>query len=716
MSNALTLTRIFAAPPLAGSLPTQTRLSPDGRLVTFLRPASDDRERLDLWGVDIATGAERCLVNAAEHATQSLSEEEKARRERRRVFSRGIVEYEWSDDGTRILLPLDGVVYAFDVDTSRLTRLSPPGTTQTDLRLAPGGARIAYVRDGDLYVYDLALASEQRLTHDGSATVSNGLAEFIAQEEMHRFEGYWWSPAGTHIAFARVDSSAIPVSWRYDIGAGGTVAVAQRYPYAGAENAGVELCIVAPGALQSITTVPWAQHPDDYLARVNWLPDSTGLLVQRQQRDQRRLDLQLHRLDGSPARVILTEAAATWVELHDNLHWIDAGRFTWTSERTGQAQLYVGSLDGELTQVTTGPLSITSVHGVSADQQRVYVMGWRDDPTQMHLYEVALDTGVATRITQALGWHQCVVAKHAAAAVDTWSSPDQPPRIDLVDLDTRLLKPLVANEIVQGHPYHEFHADHPTATFGTLTAADGQTLFYRLTRPAGFDPVQRHPVLINVYGGPTVSRARQEWLSGWHLFLARAGYAIFELDNRGSALRGPAFTAPIHLRLGDVEVRDQLAGLDWLQQQPWVDPLRVAVAGHSYGGYLTLLLLAKAPGRFAAGIATAPVCDWTLYDTHYTERYLGTPAANPEGYALSDVSHWLTGLRDPLLLVHGMADDNVLFTHTTRILAALQAQGTQFDVMTYPGSKHGLAEPGVSVHRHTLMHNFLQRHLARGAR
>ena len=717
----LTLERIFSAPPLAGVLPTALQLSPDGRLVTFLRAADDDRDRLDLWCFDAEDGRQRLLVDASSlRGNLELSDEEKARRERKRVFQHGIVEYEWQPDGESLVFPLAGVVYRYRLTDGALAPLTPAGAQQTDVRLAPDGRRAAYVRDGDLYVHDLDTAAETRLTFDGSATVTNGLAEFIAQEEMHRFDGYWWSPDGGAIAFTRVDTSPVEQTHRHEIGADGIVMIPQRYPFAGAANARVQLLCVdiaeasAAGQAGTARELAWAAANSEYLARVQWNPTGDALYVQRQTRLQDELELvRIGRSDGS-VRVLATERSPTWVNLHDNLHALPDGQLLWTSERDGLSQLY--RIDPEAdapspVRIGTQEWMITRVHGIDADARHALVSGWQEDPTCTHLYAVALADGTARRLTARDAWHQIVRARDGSRALDVFSTPSTLGQVDLLDTANGSARTLVANEIVQGHASFAHRDVLADVRFGILTAADGQVLHYRLVLPQAFDPSRRYPVLQHVYGGPGVSRVRREWLPWWYHFLASHGVLVFELDNRGSALRGRAFEAPIHRRLGDCEVQDQLLGLDWLQAQPFVDAARVAVSGHSYGGYMALMLLARHPGRFAAGISSAPVTDWSLYDTHYTERYLGLPQDNPTGYRDSGVLPWIGELRDPLLLVHGMADDNVLFTHSTRLMKALQDQLTPFELMTYPGSKHGLAERTVALHRHRLMFDFLARHI-----
>jgi dipeptidyl-peptidase-4 len=715
----LTLERIFAAPPLGGVLPTGLKLSPDGSLVTFLRTADDDRERLDLWCFDTRDGQQRVLVDARSlGGNATLSDEEKARRERKRVFQHGIVEYEWLPAGEGIgeslVFPMAGVVYRHVLATAALSALTPAGAQQTDVRLAPGGQHAAYVRDGDLYVYDLAAGRETRLTFDGSASVSNGLAEFIAQEEMHRFEGYWWAPDGRSIAFTRVDSTPVPETHRHEIDADGITMVPQRYPFAGAANVQVRLLCIAIDAPGSARELPWATAHSEYLARVQWTRAGDALLVQRQSRLQDQLELVRIDVSDAAARVLTTERSPTWVNLHDNLHELPDGQLLWTSERDGRAKLYRIDPRADPASITCiadlGGM-VTRVHGVDADAREVFVSGWQDDPTCSHLYAIGLADGATRRLTATDAWHQVVLAADGTRALDVFSTPSTLARVDVIDTRTGSARTLVANEIAEGHALFPYRAALAEVRFGTLAAADGQVLHYRLVLPRDFDPARRYPVLQHVYGGPGVSRVRREWLPWWYHFLASRDVLVFELDNRGSALRGRAFEAPIHRRLGEHEVQDQLYGLDWLQAQPFVDGARVAVAGHSYGGYMALMLLAKAPGRFAAGIASAPVSDWLLYDTHYTERYLGLPQENPDGYRDSAVLPWLANLRDPLLLVHGMADDNVLFTHATRLMKALQDQLTAFELMTYPGSKHGLAERSVALHRHQLMHDFLQRHI-----
>lgn len=724
----LELERLFSAPPLGGVLPVALALSPDGSIATYLRAADDDRQRQDLWCFDLRDGGQRCLIDSStlpRRATPaSLSDEEKARRERRRVFAQGIVEYTWLRDGSGLVFPLDGIVYLYRLDDARCIALTPPDTQQVDVRLSPDGRRAVYVRDGDVYCYELptdpavATGREVRLTHTATATRSHGLAEFIAQEEMHRFEGYWFSSDGRRLAFTTAETGQIAETTRYEIDAAGITMIGQRYPFAGAVNATVTLHVLDFATADAVRTIPWQSEGFEYLARVEWTRDNSALLVQRQSRTQDVLELVRIAVEDGAVQLLARERAAHWVNLHDNLLELGDGRVLWTSEATGTARLEclaprsTPGDDGVLRQPFGPPdLVVTRLLAVRSATNDVLVLGWRDDPTQQHLFGVALDGDTARQLTNSGAWHTAVVAANGDRVLDSWSRPDALTHVDALDLVTGASRRIVDGSLSATHPLWPYRAQLPSTQFGTLTAADGQTLWYRLVLPADFDPTRCYPVLQQVYGGPGVSRVRREWLPWWNLFLATRGVVTFELDNRGSALRGRAFEAPIHRTLGMVEVEDQLCGTAWLEAQPFVDPRRIAVAGHSYGGYLTLMLLAKAPGRFACGVSTAPVTEWALYDTHYTERYLGLPQDNAEGYRNSAVWPWLNGLQDPLLVMHGMADDNVLFTHCTRLMKVLQDQGRPFELMTYPGSKHGLAEPGVPLHRYRTTCGFLARHL-----
>lgn len=715
--RALTVERLFSDPPLFGGVPQNPRFTPDGEHAAFLKVAGDDRERLDLWRVHLATGEQTCWVPATRLGEADAGEPtaaEQAERERRRQFARGITAFSFSPDGSRALLPVEGTAFVMNLATEEIAAVTPPDTRQTDMRFSPDGTQLSYVRDGDLYRYEFATAREVRLTADGGGIVSNGLADFIAQEEMHRFEGYWWSPDGAWLAFTRVDESPVAESQRFEVRADQVTTIAQRYPYAGAANADVRLVVLhlASGRMQEI---PYHIEQDDYLARVGWL--GGRLAVQRQSRDQRELDLYLFDPDSGDGERLLGESSATWINLHDNFHPLpggDAGQpsFLWTSERTGASHLY-HFCDGNLRPLTSGAGRVNRV--LWADAGRALVSGWFETPTEQHLYEVSLKAKARVRhLTFEPGWHDPVVSTDGRRVLDRVSSLTVPGRLDVLDLGTEApenRRILVEERIDAEHAYFHYADHHVTPELGVITADDGQQLHYRLTTPLGEQPEAGFPVIVSVYGGPGVQRVKQEWPPLLLQLLARHGYGVLELDNRGSGNRGPRFEAPIHGRLGHAEVDDQVRGVRFLTTLPWVDPNRIGVFGHSYGGYMTLMCLLTRPEVFKAGVAVAPVTDWRLYDTHYTERYMLTPDANPEGYRASAVTSHAANLHGKLLVVHGMADDNVLFTHSTGLFRALQAHNLPFEMMAYPGSKHALQERDVSIHRFTLLLDFFGRNL-----
>ena len=709
----LTVERLFGNPPLTGRLPTQLKFAPDGSYVAYLRPATDDRERLDLWRMDLQTGEHRCWLDARTLIDPDaiLSDAEKAERERRRLFSSGVTSYQINPNGTNLLIPVGGRGYLVDTETGVPSAFTPEGARQTDFRFSPTGRFVSYVRGGNLYYYDLDEGTETAVTNDGGGPVSNGIADFIAQEEMHRFDGHWWSEDEAQIAFTRTDESSIAVSQRYEIDAETFNVIEQRYPYAGASNARVDLCLYdrEQGATR---TISWRHADDDYLARVDWAGEK--LAVQVQSRDQQTLHLDFHQPDRSEPRTMLTETSETWINLHDNFRAIDADRFLWTSERDGAARIYLYSDligDGAIDCLTEGPGRVNEI--LQADAEGVCFTGWRDTPTEQYLYRVSLmgeeKRGASEPLSAETGWHDYVVDAGGNRFLDRWSSLDNPGEIYLRALDASKDRLLASESADPDHPYAPYLPQHVTPSIGTLEAEDGQLLYYRLTRPAGSGG--GHPLIVYVYGGPGVHRVKNEWAPLLLQLFASNGFGVLELDNRGSSNRSRAFEAPIYRHLGQVEVQDQLVGARFAQDLTWVDGERIGVFGHSYGGFMTLMCLAQAPDVFKAGVAAAPVSQWELYDTHYTERYLGTPQGNPDGYRDSAVFPYLEDVRGKLLIMHGMADDNVLFTHSTKLFKALQSNGTPFEMMTYPGSKHSLQEQDVSIHRFNLILDFFQRSL-----
>jgi dipeptidyl-peptidase 4 len=721
--GSLTLEAITGDAPLSGPTLRLPKIAPDGSKVAFLRGRDADRNRLDLWAYDVATGTTAMLVDSTvlQPGDEVLSDAEKARRERQRIASlTGIVDYHWAPDSRRLLFPLGGELYLYDLSregADAVRKLTDGGGFATDPKLSPRGGYVSFVRGRDLWVIDLSSGREIRLTRDGSDTIGNGVAEFVADEEMGRHTGYWWAPDDSAIAFARIDESPVPVRKRYEVYPDRTEVIDQRYPAAGEPNVDIRLGVLAPKAGAKPRWIDLGPDRDIYLARVDWR-DPQRLAFQRQSRDQQRLELVEADLAGGAQRVLATDTSATWVPLHDDLRFLADGRILWSSERSGHQHLYLLDAKGNVTALTAGDWDVDGVLALDEATGRVYFAATRESPREKHVYRVPLAGGEVERLSRTPGMHNATFARNASLYVDLWSNATTPPQTQLFDADGRLLATLVENDFDgPSHPYAPYRAAHRPVEFGTLTAADGATeLHYSLIKPAGFDPARKYPVVVYVYGGPAAQTVTDSWPGrGDHFFnqyLAQHGYVVFSLDNRGTPRRGREFGGTLYGRQGTVEVADQLRGVEWLRTQPWVDPQRIGVHGWSNGGYMTLMLLAQAPDAYACGVAGAPVSDWALYDTHYTERYMGLPVANPDGYDGARVLAHIEGLvgadAPKLLLVHGMADDNVLFGNTLEVMAALQQRGQPFELMTYPGAKHGLSGAN-ALHRYRLSADFLAR-------
>lgn len=720
--DELTIERIFDSPELSGPALRDARLSPAGDRVTFLRGRDDDRNLLDLWEYHIDDDRTRILVAADEVLEDEieLSPEEQARRERARIADlRGIVEYRWSQDGRFLMFPLGGDIHVLemDADEPEVRRITDADAFDTDPKIAPDGRHVAFVRNRNLWIADLEEGSETALTEDGSEVIANGMAEFIAQEEMGRDTGYWWSPDGERIAFLRIDESPIETTMRYEVEADRIRMIEQRYPYTGTDNVTYQLGVVEIDSGR-IDWIDLGEETDIYIPRVKWLPDGNQLSFQRQSRDQKTLELLIANPEQGQARVVLTEESETWINLHDDLHFLqNMPAFIWSSESDGYRHLYLHDLNGQLIRrLTAGNWAVDALEGVDEELGMIYFTAAEVSPIEKHLYRQSLVTSspdVVSRISRRHGWHEISMDRNARVYVDRFSSTEQPPQLSLHSADGERVSWLLENRIDSEHPYAPFRRDHRPTEFGTIVGPDQQALHYRIIRPADFDPEREYPVFMHIYGGPTHRLVTNSWSRRILIdqYMARRGYVVFSLDNRGVERQGKEFQDAAYLKLGRIEMTDQMIGLDWLRQQDFVDSERIGIFGWSYGGYLSLMGIAQYPGEFAAAVSVAPVTDWQLYDTHYTERYMGTPQEQPEAYEKGNVLTYADRIEDPLLLIHPMADDNVLFTHSTMLMQKLQEEIIPFDLMTYPGEKHAIAGESQRVHVYEMIARYLDRHL-----
>ena len=527
---------------------------------------------------------------------------------------------------------------------------------------------------------------------------------------MGRMTGFWWNPDDTRLAVQRTDESPVGVVTRAAIGATGTKVFDQRYPVAGSDNAIVELFVMDPDGANRVK-VDLGDNPDIYLARVDWAPDGSALYVQRQNREQTRLDMLRVDPATGASEVWFTEEAARpdyWINLSDNYRFLDDGSLLWWSERDGYGQFY--RFDGEdWQQLTSGDEPVTSLVGLNEETGVFFYQATTNVLTQQ-IYRAPLDGKAGGALLTDPGFtNSASMDQQGQTLLISRSSPSQPPQSYLADTDGQRLAWVEENPLDADHPYAPYLASHVWPEFGTLPAEDLTPLHYMMLKPK-MEPGKKYPVFIMHYGGPGPQMVDRGWKGALAQAIVDKGYVYFVLDNRGSANRGVAFEQPIYRAMGGVEVRDQKAGAEFLKALDFVDPDKLAIYGWSYGGYMTLKQLQADPGLYAAGVSGAPVTRWELYDTHYTERFMGDPNTVPEAYEAASAIPKATEMTDPLLLIHGMADDNVVFENSTELISTLQEAAVPFEMMLYPGYTHRVSGPKISVHLWHTIFDFLDSH------
>lgn len=709
----LSFERVFASPSLNGPAPRQTKFSPDGKFLTLLRNREDDLERYDLWGFEIATQEWRMLVDSEKLGTgRELSEDEKMQRERARVGNlKGIISYQWASDGSGVLVPLDGDLYLARLDGT-VTRLTDTEESELNPKLSSKGRYVSFVRERQLWVGEVGPQNENAaapVTPKEDDTIRWGEAEFVAQEEMGRLTGYWWSPDDSRLAVQRTDESPVGIVTRAAIGATGTKVFDQRYPVAGSDNAIVELYVMDPNG-ENRVKVDLGEDIDIYIARVDWAPDGS-LYVQRQNREQTVLDMLKVDPATGASEVWFTEKAARedyWINLSDNYRFLKDGSLLWWSERDGYGHFY--KLKGDdWNQLTVGSFPTTRLVGVNESKGEFFFQGTHDVLTQQ-IFIGTLDASDGPALLTDLEYsNSAAMDKTGSTLLISRSATNQPAQSYLASSDGTRLTWVEENALDADHPYAPFLASHVTPEYGTIPAEDGTQLHYMMLKP-DMEQGKQYPVFYYHYSGPGPQIVDKGWQGALAQAVVDKGYIYFAIDNRGTANRGVDFEQPIYRAMGGVEVRDQKTGAEYLKTLPFVDGAKIALYGWSYGGYMTLKQLQADPGLYAAGISGAPVTRWGLYDTHYTERFMGNPRTVPEAYEKASAIPDATKISDPLLLIHGMADDNVVFENSSELISVLQEGNVPFEMMLYPGYTHRVAGENISPHLWNTMFRFLEAH------
>lgn len=682
--------RIARFPEPGWQTPRSVSYAPDGKLITYLQGESGGEEMV-LVAFDLATRASRVLVRAGDLVKQikPLSREEELRRERRRMRILGVTDYRWARRAPVMVLPYAGDLFFRD-EKGAISQLTDSPEPEIDPKVSDDGTMVAFVREGELAFVDVKTKKETALTHGAPEGVTRGLSDFIGQEEFDEESGFWWSPTSDKLAYLEVDERdvhLVPVlgyrESRPDL-------MQQRYPRSGARNPAVRAGILDLKTRQTI----WLEIPgagEHYLGRFQWSPDGKSLWFQALTRDQQRLAVLRADAATGAVREMWSATSATWVEFLKLRLLEKTPRAVATTTLEGHYHLELRDAEtgARITGLTKGDWDVDAIAAVDEARGRVLFTGTMTAPLERRLYAVPLAGGEIATLTPERGVHAVALSRDARSFVDEHSASDRPPRAVVRDEAGASL-----GELPTPHDPDIARLGLRAPDFIEVKSPGGQILHGALLKPRHLEPGRRYPLVVMVYGGPGVQTVHDQWSPRllWQ-HLADRGFVVFQLDNRGSTGRGPAFQAPIFKRLGTVELEDQLAGVDALAAMPFVDPARVAIYGHSYGGFMAALAMLKAPGRFKVGIAGAPVTDWALYDTGYTERYMGTPDLNNAGYKGADLARMAGNLQGKLLILHALMDENVHFSHTAHLLDALVAAGKRVDTFVFPGERHGYRNP-----------------------
>jgi dipeptidyl-peptidase-4 len=620
-------------------------------------------------------------------------------------------------------------LYVYSVSADRATRATHSAGEKTEPTFSPDGRSLAFIKHNNLYVASTTglaergrpggeARGERALTSDGNPKVLNGTLDWVYSEELYgrgNHRAYWWSPDSTHIAFLQLDETPVPEYTLIDDISYHPVVQRWNYPKAGDPNPRVRLGIF-PVTGARARWVDTTKYADFLIVNVGWTPDSRDVVYQIQNRQQTWLDLNRADRNSGSARTLLRETSEAWVERWQDSSadpiWLKDGSFLWLSERSGWRHFYHYAASGRLIgQITRGEWEIRRTHGVDPANTWIYFSSTAGSPIGLDLYRVRLDGNDLQRLTTAEGRHQVFPNPSRSLFLDSWSDVMTPPQVRVYDAKAqRVVRVADANPVTAQNEY-----GLSTPEFLQVTTRDGFVMEAMMIKPPHFDPARRYPVYQFTYAGPHFQQVMNTWGGTEFLYLqvlAQQGIIVWICDNRTASGKGMQSAWPLYKNFGALELRDIEDGIAWLKRQPYVDGSRIGIAGVSFGAYMTLYAMTHSRD-FAMGIAEGAVTDWRNYDTIYTERYMGLPSENADGYRRSAPRFSAANLHGQLLLIHSALDDNVHPQNAAQFAYELQKAGTQFRMMNYPTSAHGVHDPQLSVHLRRMMLDFTTQNLLR---
>jgi len=690
----------------SGSNPT-IRWLKDGKHYLVTNEATR-RDVPRIQKVEAATGEAVAFFDAAKMQAAFAALPGIRAEDARQLANRG--NYNLSPGENAALINWANDLFYYEFGSDRAIRLTSTPDEEVGEDFSPDGRMISFVRGNNLYVEDLGMQRRERaLTNDGGPKILNGRLDWVYQEEVYgrgNFGAYWWSPDSSSIAFLKIDERPVPEFTVVDHIPLDQKVEVTSYPKAGDPNPIVKIGIVPAAGGETRWVNTYKYQPEDLLiTRVTWTPDNKNVVYQAQNREQTFLDLNFADAKTGESRTAIHETSKAWVATIENPTWLRDGTFLWLSERSGWQHIYQYDQTGKLLrQITNGNWEADPLDGVDEDRGVIYFSATEHSAIAPQLYSIKLDGTGMKRLTSSEGSHRINFSPEYNYFVDTRSDVNTPAQMNLFDSDGKLVRVVNANKVTALKDFKLGSTD-----LLQVKTRDGFVMEAMMIKPPDFDPRKKYPVMSFTYGGPHAPQVRNAWGATtymWHQLLAQKGYIVWVCDNRTASGKGIESTWPAYKNLGELELRDLEDGLSWLKSQPYVDGTRIGIWGWSYGGFMTSYALTHSQ-TFKLGIAGGTVSDWRNYDSIYTERYMGTPQNNPEGYKKSAPLNAAKNLHGKLLLIHGAIDDNVHMANTIQFAFELQKAGKQFELMLYPKSRHGVTDPLLVTHMRQMMTDFI---------